>query len=198
MNPLEPMDYDARQGRHLEDVVAGIEPNRASRYLFWGIAAFFVLALAWAALAEIDRTVRGAGRVISSSQLQVVTSLEGGLLEEILVRPGQDVASGAALLRLDPTESGANLGSTSAAASALDVKIARLRAEVTGSAPRYPAPRDAETARQLQIEQSLYASRQAALRSALAAGRAQVARAQQVVNEAQANIASRQSTLERT
>ena len=203
MNTL-PQEYD-RDGqeiviedeRHIEDFVDEIEPGKASKMLFWGITIFFVLFIAWAALAEIDRTVRGMGRVISSSELQVVSSLEGGILEDIMVRPGDAVTAGQALLRLDPTETGANLGSTEATAQALDMKVARLTAEITGRSPRYPAPADEEAARQLEIEKALYASRQASLRSALAAGEAQLQRTRQQVAEAEAAIASRQSTLTR-
>lgn len=184
--------------RHIEDWIDEIEPGRASKWLFWGITLFFILFLLWAAIAEIDRTVRGMGRVVSSSDLQVITSLEGGILEEILVEPGDEVAQGAPLLRLDPTETGANLGSNTSAAEALDMKVARLTAEIGGRAPRYPAPADAEAARQLEVERALYSSRQSALRSALSAGRAQLERARQGVNEAQAAVASRQSTLTRT
>lgn len=184
-------------GRHLEDLVDDIEPGRASRMLFWGIFLFFVLFILWAAFAEIDRTVRGMGKVISSSELQVVSSLEGGLLEAILVKQGDTVAAGQPLLRLDPTETGANLGSTQATALALDMKIARLTAEVAGHAPRYPAPVDAEAVRQLEIERALYASRQASLRSALSAAQAQSERARQSVIEANAAVAARQSVLTR-
>ncbi|UOR16684.1 HlyD family type I secretion periplasmic adaptor subunit [Qipengyuania aquimaris] len=183
--------------RHIEDIVAGIEPGTASKVLFWGITIFFLVFLIWAAFAEIDRTVRGMGRVISSSELQVVSSLEGGILEDILVKPGDEVASGQPLLRLDPTATGADFGSTAATAQALDMKVARLSAEVTGRAPRYPEPANAEAARQLEIERSLYASRQASLRSALSAGAAQLQRARQSVGEAEAALASRQSTLSR-
>jgi len=185
------------QQRHLEDFVDDIEPGKASKLLFWGILLFFVVFIVWAALAEIDRTVRGMGRVIASSELQVVSSLEGGILEDILVRPGDSVSAGQPLLRLDPTETGANLGSTEATAQALDMKVARLTAEVTGRAPRYPAPADEEAARQLEIERALYSSRQASLRSALSAGQAQLQRSRQSVAEAEAAIDSRQSTLTR-
>lgn len=188
---------DEEQERHIEDFVDDIEPGKASKFLFWGILLFFAVFIIWAAFAEIDRTVRGMGRVISSSELQVVSSLEGGILEDILVRPGEDVAAGQPLLRLDPTETGANLGSTQATADALDMKVARLTAEVTGRTPSYPAPADEEAARQLEIEKALYSSRQANLRSALAAGSAQLQRSRQQVAEANASVASRQSALTR-
>lgn len=198
-NREEPIVIESdHQERQLEDFVDSIEPGKASKMLFWGITLFFILFIAWAAFAEIDRTVRGMGRVIASSELQVVSSLDGGILEDILVRPGDDVAAGQPLLRLDPTETGANLGSTEATAQALDMKVARLSAEVTGRAPRYPAPADEEAAQQLEIEKALYASRQASLRSALSAGQAQLQRSRQSVAEAEAAIDSRQSTVSRT
>ena len=172
------------EGR-VERFIDRLEPRRVSRWLFWGILAFFTIFLIWAALAEIDRTVRGQGRVISSSELQIVSSLEGGVVEDIFVTTGQEVQASAALLRLDPTQSGADLGSTSTTADALQMKVARLQAEVAGRAPSFPAPADEEAARQRSIEAALYSSRQANLQSALAGSRAQVARARQQVTEAE-------------
>jgi adhesin transport system membrane fusion protein len=37
------------------------------RRLLWGTALFFVVFVVWAALTELDRTVRGAGRVVAGS-----------------------------------------------------------------------------------------------------------------------------------
>ncbi len=193
--PLDTQIRHDHEERHIEDRFDELDPTRLSRLLFWGITIFFVVLFLWAAFAEIDRTVRGQGRVISSSQLQVVTSLEGGVLEDILVQPGEQVQAGEVLVRLDPTQSGADLGSTSATAVALDMKIARLRAEVAGRAPSYPAPSTTDAASQLQVEKSLYASRQAGLRSALSAGQAQIERARQGVAQAQAAVQARQSAL---
>ncbi|TMM46121.1 HlyD family type I secretion periplasmic adaptor subunit [Qipengyuania marisflavi] len=172
----------------IESLVGRIQPRSASRFLFWGIVIFFALFLLWASFSEIDRTVRGQGRVISSSELQVVSSLEPGVVEDIFVTTGQEVKSGDPLVRLDPTESDSSLGSNTAAADALGMKVARLRAEVAGRAPTFPRPANAEAARQLQIERALYSSRQANLSSALAGARAQLARAGQGVTEAQRQV----------
>ena len=191
--PIPGSPEPAEEGR-FERFVEGLEPGRVSRWLFWAIVIFFVLFFAWASLAEVDRTVRGQGRVISSSELQVVSSLEGGVVEDILVTTGQQVGALDPLVLLDPTESGSTLGSTSATAGALEMKVARLEAEVAGRAPSFPAPADEEAARQRSIESALYSSRQANLQSALAGARAQSARARQQVTEAERqadSIASR-------
>ena len=183
--PIEQSDRETEELQGIEKIIEGLEPSVVSRILFWGILGFFALLFLWAAFAEIDRTVRGQGRVISSSELQVVSTLGGGVVEDIFVRQGQSVSAGQELLRLDPTESEANLGSTSATATALEMKVARLRAEVSGGSPRFPAPADEEAARQREIERALFASRQANLVSATSAARASVASARQSVAEAE-------------
>ena len=119
-------------GTHLEDLTDRIKPRTASSVLLWVVTGFVLVFFIWAAFAEIERTVRGMGRVIPSSQLQIVSNLEGGIVEAILVRQGQLVRAGDPLVRLDRTQSGAEFGSGEVTASALEAKIARLSAEVAG------------------------------------------------------------------
>jgi adhesin transport system membrane fusion protein len=180
-------------GTHLEDSVTRIKPRAASSMLLWIIVAFVVIFFVWAAFTELDRTVRGQGRVVPSSQLQVVSNLEGGVVQDILVRSGQVVRQGDELIRLDRTASGAELGSGSATLAALEIKIARLTAEVTGGSPRYPAASDPALADQIRVEQSLYATRMADLSAITSAGTARVGQAERGVAEAQSTYQSRQS-----
>ena len=84
-----------------------IKPKVPANIILWIILAFVLVAIGWAALTEIDRTVRGNGRVIPSSQLQVVSNLEGGVVEQIMVKVGQDVRQGTPLVRLSPVQPGA-------------------------------------------------------------------------------------------
>jgi adhesin transport system membrane fusion protein len=176
---------------HLEDLTDRIKPRTASNVLLWVVVGFFVVFVAWAALTELDRTVRGQGRVIASSQLQVVSNLEGGVIEAIEVRTGDQVKAGQELIRLDRTATGAELGSGEASANALGMKIARLSAEVAGREPAYPAPADQAAASQLMIERSLHASRVQELGSLVSAGQARVAQANRAVQEAQASYDAR-------
>jgi membrane fusion protein, adhesin transport system len=79
----------------IEDRLSRFEPRTASNLLLWGILAFILLFILWASLTQIDRTVRGDGKVVPSSRLQVISNLEGGIVADILVQSGQDVAAGA-------------------------------------------------------------------------------------------------------
>ena len=183
-------------GTHIEDLTDRIKPRTASSILLWVITGFVVVFFIWAAFAEIERTVRGIGRVIPSSQLQVISNLEGGIVSDIMVRQGQLVRTGDPLVRLDPTQSGAEFGSGEATASALTVKIARLRAEVQGLSPVYPAAANPAVADQIRIEQALHASRMGDLSSLTAASQARVSQAERAVAEAQATYQARVSARE--
>ena len=66
------------------------------------IVLFLVVAFAWAALTEIDEVTRATGKVVPSRSLQVVESLDGGVVERIAVARGQEVAKGDLLMVLNP------------------------------------------------------------------------------------------------
>jgi len=178
---------------HLEDLTTSIKPRTASNLLLWFVVAFVIVFFIWAAVTELDRTVRGMGRVVPSSQLQVVSNLEGGVVQDILVRQGQRVRRGDELIRLDPTQTGAELGSGEQTLIALDMKIARLQGEVTGRAPAYPAARNPLAADQIRIEQSLHASRMADLGSILGGARARLSQTERAVAEAESSLQARRT-----
>ncbi|MEA3017400.1 MAG: rane fusion protein adhesin transport system [Sphingomonadales bacterium] len=175
----------------LEDFAGRIRPKLASSVLLWAVLAFFVIFVVWAALTELDRTVRAQGRIIASSQLQVISNLEGGIVQSILVQPGQMVQENAELIRLDPTVTSSEFGSGEASIVALAAKIARLEAEVAGREPVYPNAIDAAGASQIAIERSLHASRMSELAQLTSAAQARVLQAQRAITEAEAGYQAR-------
>lgn len=74
-----------------------------ARLMLWVIVLFFAISIGWASWAEIDKVTVGQGKVIPSSQIQIVQNLEGGLVKEILVKEGQLVQKGQQLLLIDDT-----------------------------------------------------------------------------------------------
>lgn len=100
----------------------------------WLIAAAIVMAVfvVWASSFHIDEVARATGEVIASSRVQVIQSVDGGVLEQLLVKEGDRVKVGQVLARLEQTRFGASVGEVDARLFALKAKATRLRAEVTG------------------------------------------------------------------
>lgn len=166
--------------------------KKSATMILWIIGGFFVMFLLWAAFTQLDRTVIGMGRVVPSSKMQVVSNLEGGVIQEILVKPGQMVQKGDILVRLSPTMSTSELGSNEASVDALRAKVARLSAEVSGRSPTYGNISPA----QIAIEQSLHQARRAELAGLIAAGNARAAQADSMLAARRANLGAAQRELE--
>ncbi|MCE3231671.1 MAG: type secretion rane fusion protein HlyD family [Alphaproteobacteria bacterium] len=67
------------------------------------IFLFFVFFMVWAYFSELHEVTKGTGKIISSTHLQTINNLEGGIVKEILVKDGQVVSQGQILVRLDTT-----------------------------------------------------------------------------------------------
>lgn len=177
---------------HYEDRALSIEPRRAANFMLYLLGGFFVLSIIWAALTTIDRTVRATGQVIPSAKLQVVSNLEGGVVEAIDVKAGQRVARGQLLVRLSPTLTGAAYASGASGVEALQAKADRLRGEVLGTQPTIRGTKESD---QVAMEQSLYVSRKAEYDGLVAASAARLQQAQRQVSEARASVAARTAAL---
>jgi multidrug efflux pump subunit AcrA (membrane-fusion protein) len=77
--------------------------------------------------------------VVPAGREQVISSLEGGVLSEILVAEGDVVERDQPLMRLDQTRFGSQVEETRARVLALRAAVARLEAEAREAAPVYPA-----------------------------------------------------------
>ena len=105
-------------------------PNSA-RIMLWVMVLFFVLAGIWASWAQIDKVTVGQGKVVPSSQIQVVQNLEGGLVKEILVREGQVVQKGQQLLLIDDTRFRSDFREREQQVANLTASVLQLSASIT-------------------------------------------------------------------
>lgn len=95
-------------------------------FMLFAIASLMAAAGAWAYQAKISQTAVGTGRVIPSSQIQVVENLEPGFVREIMVAEGDTVSQNQVLIRLDETSSSARLGELRQKQSAFTAEYERL------------------------------------------------------------------------
>ena len=105
---------------------------RGERLLIWVMLLCVAAFLVWAYFAVLDEVVRGTGKVIPSSQVQVVQNLEGGIVETIHIAEGDLVEPGQLLLNIDDTRFDSSLQESRLRALSLRAKLIRLRAEAEG------------------------------------------------------------------
>ena len=97
-----------------------------------------VSAAVWANYSRLEEITRGDARIIASSREQVIQSLEGGILQEMMVHEGDVVTAGQALLRIDETKARSSYQEGYSKAIGLKAAAARLRAESRGTPLAFP------------------------------------------------------------
>lgn len=148
--------------------------KRAARLMDWhqrrlplGLltALVFIIGFCtWASLFRIDEVAQAHGEVIASRRVQVIQAVDGGVLASLMVREGDRVKAGQVLARLDQGRFRASAGETNARVSALQARIARLRAESVGdSAPRFGAALVRDHAGIVALELALFNQRRIGL-----------------------------------
>lgn len=130
--------------------------------------ATVVAAGAWAATTRVDLVTRTEARVVPEGREQIISSLEGGLLRELLVHDGESVHTGQVLVRLDPTRLASQQSEGEAKRLALLATQARLVAESRNEALIFPAELDKQPDLQ-RTEREAYMDRRRVLAEAVSA-----------------------------
>lgn len=148
-----------------------------------GITILFIL---WASFAKVNEVTRGEGKVIPFSQIQVLQSLDGGIVAELLVREGDVVQKDQVLLRIDQTRFLSSVKESRAQYLSLLAKAARLRALAEHTAFAPPEEVAAEDPKTLEEERRLYESRKAELDATVEIAKEQLTQRQQELVELRA------------
>lgn len=161
------------------------DPMRA-RNIVRGVLVAFAILLLWASIAHVDEITKGDGKAISSRQLQVVQSLDGGIVKEILVKEGDRVRAGQILVRIDTTRFLSSLNESRATYLALLAKAARLRAVAEGREFAAPPEVLKESPALAEQERLVYLNRKAELNAQIGMARDQLSQRGHELSEAQA------------
>ena len=100
--------------------------------LLYVIAVVMCLFLVWANVATLDEVSRGNGKVVPSSEVQAIQSLEGGIIDEFLVHEGDEVREGQVLLRMRNIQAKGDFDATMQKYLGLSAVTTRLQAEADG------------------------------------------------------------------
>jgi membrane fusion protein, adhesin transport system len=109
---------------------AKLRTPRTARLVLLALFAMLVSGAVWAHYAVLDEVKRGAGRVIPSRQMQVVQSLEGGIIKKFYVQEGDTVHEGQPLVQIDNTKFKSDLGELQAKRDALSASLKLLTREL--------------------------------------------------------------------
>lgn len=178
-------------------VMSTAKTHRAQTLVRTAVIVMAVL-ITWAALAPIDEVTKGDAKVIPSKQLQVIQSLDGGIVSEILVKEGQVVEAGQMLLKIDETRATSGVRESAAQSFALQTKLARLKALAEGQSFTPPTPRkdNLEEQRVVEEERQLYDARRSEFHALVGISEQQLEQREQELTEAQSKRDSATRSLE--
>lgn len=110
--------HDIRTGQKDENYYAWL----GWQVLIWGFGVFLV----WAVVAPIDKGVSASGWVITDSNRKSIQPASSGIIDDILVREGQQVVTGQVLVKLNPINAQAQTNATKETISGLQSQVQSL------------------------------------------------------------------------
>jgi hemolysin D len=167
------------------------------------IMALFVIALIWATFGKVDIVAVAQGRIVVSERTKLVQPLERSVVKRVLVKDGDQVKAGQALVELDPTIASADRVSADEQVKAAESDVLRARAMLgalsvpTSSEARHPkaifpsrwAASDVRSAQtQLLAEWSDITARLAKLGSEIVRRRAEISTAHEMIVKLEATV----------
>lgn len=165
-----------------------MKPSTASHFMMLTVASLVGAFFVWAGTSEIEEITHGSGQVVPTQEIQVVQSLEGGILSELLVREGDKVKKGQVLLKVNDVAFASEERGTEAKTLALKAKKARLDAEAAGKSFTVPKEVSEKFPNIARNEQSLYRSRQQELSNAKSILDSKISSSKADLREVQAKI----------
>lgn len=125
---------------YLNDMQAAliIQKTPVSLILLCLIAFIVAVTLIWAKLTRVEEVTVGEGTVIPAQREQIIQSLEGGILSQLLVHEGDIVDPGTILAKIDPTRADTAYQEGVSKIIGLKGMISRLRAQAYNTTLEFP------------------------------------------------------------
>ena len=140
----------------------------ASSAILYLLTVLTIIGLIWASVSKVDEVTLAEARVIPSSREQVISSLEGGILSELLVHEGDLVEKGQPIVRLEPTRFESQYKEGISKQLSLKATRARARAEAYNLPLEFP-PEVKQNALLVSNETKAYEARKRVLEESVAA-----------------------------
>lgn len=174
-------------------------PIRRGYFVIFGGLGLFVL---WASFTRLDGAAIAPGVISSESSRKTVQHLEGGIVQELLVRDGDHVARNQLLVKLDPTRLDTQGDLYNNQHVILLAQEARLLSEFEGKAElEFPAvvlerQNDQAVAPVVSDQRRLFASRKDTLIRNMGVADSQIEQTRKEIQQARADIETSKATLD--
>ena len=104
--------------------------KKTTRYQFYALAAFGFVMILWSVLFEIDIISNAEGQIIPLGEVKTIQHLEGGIIDQILVKESELVKKGQPLVILAATASEVEVDEVKVQIDAQIIKSIRIEAEI--------------------------------------------------------------------
>jgi protease secretion system membrane fusion protein len=177
-NPYDPQRLKNRKLQPIAVEESGVRKRAAQIFLL-----FFTLFFIWASTAPLDAGVSVVGSVVVMGNRKAVQHPSGGVVQEILVKEGDEVKQGDILLRVNPLKTDAQSTGIELQYINLLASESRLKSERDGSPSirwteelvrKFPK-RDPRVEEAKNLQAQLFNSRRAEFESQVASLREQIA-----------------------
>ena len=160
---IRDMDFSENDLKFISSLSAAVlqKSTSTSKILLFVIFLLVIAFILWASLSTIDEVTRASGKVIPSHQIQKVQHLEGGIVTQILIKEGDIVKKGQALIQIDSVGSKARFQESKIRLFELEAKASRLKAQINRGKIFFNPTIEKGFKEIVQEERSLFNSRMA-------------------------------------
>lgn len=174
--------YDIRFMSSLSEAVLAKTPSNSKKVLY-AVLFTVIWLIVWASQAEIDEITRGDGKIIPSGKNQAVQNLEGGIVEQIFVKEGDEVKKDQVILKIDNKNFSSSYGESQLRLNELQARFLRLEAEANDTPFTLELLKDLNNSQAINFELGLYSANTERLREQLKALTEQHHQRQSELNE---------------
>ena len=175
-------------------VLSEIEDSPVSplgRCTFWVIVAIMIVTVLWLTLGKVDIVVSARGLVIPDGEAKIIQPLDTGVISKILVKEGDFVKEGQALMEIDPATTEPELESVQKNLEDTLLEIKRLNATTDG----IEFDTTNETSETALIQQNLYNASMSALKNKVEVKRIDLSKTEDELNASRAELEAKKQIL---
>ncbi len=109
-------------------------PARLPRAVMYTVGVLFVILMVWAIFGKLDIIASAEGRLVPETYIKIVQPSDAGIVQEILIKEGEQVQQGQVLMRMDTQIAEADAKTIGNDLAMRSLQLRRIDAELAGQA----------------------------------------------------------------